>query len=966
MFITCQQCSTMFRLDENRLKPQGSKVRCSQCGNLFIAMPPAIEPLASTPAESFGAPPEPPPMSEAAEDRELEGIDLAELDSILEKDRAAGAADNTGLDAEEETVEFNEADLDFDFESALEADEAPVTEDAADKPAPVADDLDDLDLDMDFDLDVDGLDAGGEGTEDTSAAQGVPGDSIGGGTDALTETPDAADFDDLGDGDLTEDVELALDDFEEALSVTDDIEPDIEEADDGGELQADAAGEEAAADELEDDLGLDDLDSFLDDDTPEQEEAELALEDNGELSLSDDFESESAPAAPDSGADAEQEDDLGIGDLDALLEEETLEQEGSSDEASLSLDDDTELSLSDDLAAAAPVDTGTEAPQAESDDLGLDDLGDLDSLLEDDTTEPDEEPEELELSLDDDIDLSIDDADASDGQDQPVVSEDDEFDLSDFDSLLDEADADGEAAGEELDLSLEDDAADELSTAGDDLLDLSDLETEEGEAEPTDDTSDDDIELSLDLEDASETPSEEAAEETDEPLEPLDFELDAEFEDKPLSQTAGLSEKASSEAEIEIEADEEIDLTDIEQMLEDDTIVPETAGRSGGDGEAVDGAERWVDDDSDDLDPDGSDELDLTEIEEAIDAADSEEQEGDALEVSEEELDLDLELEEAPAESEPEEVDLELEMESASTPEAVQEKDPDVLDMSDLDFSLDDDEVPSKTTETIDAGDIELEFEIDEIGASSEPLSGEDTLVASETAAAVTAAFGDAAVEEDISADDTLAAEPVIEKPTKKLAVKKPPKRSGLGKMVFTFLAIILILILLAVGAMVMVPSIGEMGYNILQQYGIQVPYLNDLIKPEAKDPAGVMNLTTLEINSKFIENEKAGRLFIVTGKVRNGYNVPTTMIRLQGKLFTKGKVLAKTAQSYAGIFMTDQELASLEIGDITTRLKSPLAHAKAIQVPPRQAAPFMVVFSDLPTDLDEFAIELISSTKVQ
>jgi predicted Zn finger-like uncharacterized protein len=163
MFITCQQCSTMFRLDENRLKPQGSKVRCSQCGNLFIAMPPAIEPLASTPAESFGAPPEPPPMSEAAEDRELEGIDLAELDSILEKDRAAGAADNTGLDAEEETVEFNEADLDFDFESALEADEAPVTEDAADKPAPVADDLDDLDLDMDFDLDVDGLDAGGRG-----------------------------------------------------------------------------------------------------------------------------------------------------------------------------------------------------------------------------------------------------------------------------------------------------------------------------------------------------------------------------------------------------------------------------------------------------------------------------------------------------------------------------------------------------------------------------------------------------------------------------------------------------------------------------------------------------------------------------------------------------------------------------------------------------------------------------------
>lgn len=963
MFITCQQCSTMFRLDENRLKPQGSKVRCSQCGNLFIAMPPAIEPTASTPAEAFGAPPEPPPMSEAAEDRELEGIDLAELDSILEKDRAA---DNMGLDAEEEAAEFNEADLDFDFESALEADKLPVTEDAADQPASLGDDLDDLDLDMDFDLDVDGLDAAGEGPEDPSASQGAPADTTGGGPDALTETPEAADYNDLGDGDLTEDVELALDDFEEALSITDDIEPAIEETDHSGELQADAAGEEASADELEGDLGLDDLGSFLDEDTPEKDEAELSLEDNSELSLSDDFEPESALASPDPGADAEQEDDLGIGDLDALLEEETPEQEEAGDDASLSLDDDTELSLSDDLAAATPAAAGAGDAQAESDDLGLDDLGDLDSLLEDDAAEPDEEPEELELSLDDDIDLSIDDADASEEEAESVASEEDEFDLSDFDSLLDEADAEGEAAGEELDLSLDDDSAEDLSTAGDDLLDLSDLDAEEGEAVPADDAPDDDIELSLDLEDASETVPEEATGEADEPLEPLDFELDAEFEDKPLSQTAGLSDEASSEAEMEIEADEEIDLTDIEQMLEDDTIVPETAGRPGGNGEDVDGAERWVDDDSEDLGLDESDELDLSEIEEAIDAADSEDQEGDGLDLGEEELALDLELEETTAESEPEELDLELEMESDSTPEATQEIDPDVLDMSDLNFSLEDDEVPSKTTETIDAGDIELEFEIDGAGASSVPLSGEDTLVASETAAAVTAAFGDTSTEEDISANDTLAAEPVIEKPTKKLAVKKPPKRSGLGKMFFMFLATILILILLAVGAMVLVPSIGEMGYNILQQYGIQVPYLNDYIKPDAKDPAGVMNLTTLEINSKFIENEKAGRLFIVTGKVRNGYDVPTTMIRLRGKLFTKGKVLVKTAQSYAGIFLTDQELASLEIADITTRLKSPLAHAKSIQVPPRQTAPFIVVFSDLPADLDEFAIELVSSTKVQ
>ena len=42
MIIECKNCSTRFNLNEMRLKPNGSKVRCTKCGNIFIAVPPAF------------------------------------------------------------------------------------------------------------------------------------------------------------------------------------------------------------------------------------------------------------------------------------------------------------------------------------------------------------------------------------------------------------------------------------------------------------------------------------------------------------------------------------------------------------------------------------------------------------------------------------------------------------------------------------------------------------------------------------------------------------------------------------------------------------------------------------------------------------------------------------------------------------------------------------------------------------
>jgi len=40
MIIQCDKCATKFRLDDSRITPNGVKVRCTKCDNVFIVTPP--------------------------------------------------------------------------------------------------------------------------------------------------------------------------------------------------------------------------------------------------------------------------------------------------------------------------------------------------------------------------------------------------------------------------------------------------------------------------------------------------------------------------------------------------------------------------------------------------------------------------------------------------------------------------------------------------------------------------------------------------------------------------------------------------------------------------------------------------------------------------------------------------------------------------------------------------------------
>ena len=139
-----------------------------------------------------------------------------------------------------------------------------------------------------------------------------------------------------------------------------------------------------------------------------------------------------------------------------------------------------------------------------------------------------------------------------------------------------------------------------------------------------------------------------------------------------------------------------------------------------------------------------------------------------------------------------------------------------------------------------------------------------------------------------------------------------------------------------------------------------QVPYLNQVMKPEMKTLGEVR---VDNISSKFVDNETLGKLFVITGTVKNEYTESRKYIRIRGSLFSAGKALAKEITVYGGNVISDQDLSKLSQADINKRLSNRFGDKKSnFDVKPGRSIPFMVVFSDLPESLEEFTIESAGS----
>jgi len=188
-------------------------------------------------------------------------------------------------------------------------------------------------------------------------------------------------------------------------------------------------------------------------------------------------------------------------------------------------------------------------------------------------------------------------------------------------------------------------------------------------------------------------------------------------------------------------------------------------------------------------------------------------------------------------------------------------------------------------------------------------------------------------------------------KPAKE--VRSKTKKAGRSKLPIVILVILLLLIGGAGAIILFAPELVPEQWSFLK--GTQ--------RPETKDP-GVLRLRFTAVTGSFVQNSKAGQLFVIRGTISNNYPDSRSYVLVKGSILDdKGKVV-KTKVAYAGNVFTDSELKDLPVDQINQGLRNRAGKGNSnVNIKPQASVPFMIVFEELPENLSEFTVEPVSSS---
>ncbi|MBW2566585.1 MAG: zinc-ribbon domain-containing protein [Deltaproteobacteria bacterium] len=202
------------------------------------------------------------------------------------------------------------------------------------------------------------------------------------------------------------------------------------------------------------------------------------------------------------------------------------------------------------------------------------------------------------------------------------------------------------------------------------------------------------------------------------------------------------------------------------------------------------------------------------------------------------------------------------------------------------------------------------------------------------------------------------------EEPEPKIPMPPPKAAKALpaGKRVSKPLIIVLLL-LLAGGALG--------GYVFMKG---EVPFLKggipflDKQKSAVVDPGNLhITLPDQKITTEFVENSTVGRLFVIKGIARNDYPEARNFIRVRGVLYAQDGKAVIDKKSYCGNVLSDSQLQTLDKTAMEMRMQNRFGVGKTnSNISTGTEVPFMVMFTDLPQDLGEFSVEVVSSAKAQ
>ena len=137
----------------------------------------------------------------------------------------------------------------------------------------------------------------------------------------------------------------------------------------------------------------------------------------------------------------------------------------------------------------------------------------------------------------------------------------------------------------------------------------------------------------------------------------------------------------------------------------------------------------------------------------------------------------------------------------------------------------------------------------------------------------------------------------------------------------------------------------------------LKIPFLTEFVTQKPPPPPPVrLAPDKKSVNGRFETNQKEGTLFVITGNVHNTSKFTCSNIKVTGALLNTEKVNIKSKTVVCGITIPAQQLATLDLPAINKLLNNS-GQQSSPSVAPGKVSPFMIVFSKLPDNLENFTV---------
>ncbi|MBW1650539.1 MAG: zinc-ribbon domain-containing protein [Deltaproteobacteria bacterium] len=160
----------------------------------------------------------------------------------------------------------------------------------------------------------------------------------------------------------------------------------------------------------------------------------------------------------------------------------------------------------------------------------------------------------------------------------------------------------------------------------------------------------------------------------------------------------------------------------------------------------------------------------------------------------------------------------------------------------------------------------------------------------------------------------------------------------------------------------------------VLELSGVNVPFLKEIsFKGKVIDKAeNILNMekqskefyvSIFDMKADIVDNEKIGKLFIITGKAKNNFTDSISSILVTANLYDADNTILKTKDIFCGNIISQQGLQTYGIGQINEALNNP---RNQVEIKSNEIVDFMAVFFDFPKNPGKFDIVVKELRQVQ